>query len=145
MGRHTKRLAGFGTCPATALLLVLVGCRPAFEATGTLSIDGVPWRPNECHVLTRCTGIELVDAQHRRIELTMRPQALNAWRRISGSANVRWSDAGRAPSELGQCGDLTMRGEGYHGDGKRAASGRVSFACTGKVVARGALDFSGCF
>jgi hypothetical protein len=58
---------------------------------------------------------------------------------------VRWSAPGRAPAPLGPCGSLTMRGEGYHGSGKRAASGRLSLSCRGEVAISGDIDFSGCF
>jgi hypothetical protein len=128
------------------MVLATVGCRPTFEPNGTLWFGGAPWRPTECHVLTCGTGIELFGpARGGHLELTIPPQTLKAWQTIGGAANVRWTGTNGSPVDLGQCASLTMRGEGYHGSGKRAASGRVSLSCRGTVAVSGDLDFSGCF
>jgi hypothetical protein len=122
------------------------GCTPTFEPKGTLWIERAPFHPIACHVLTCGTGIELRDANHNRLEIRIPPQTLNAWQTIGGSATARWiAGSSGATVDLGSCGSLTLRGEGYHGSGRRAASGHVSLSCSGTVAAAGALDFSGCF
>ena len=41
---------------------------------------------------------------------------------------------------------MTLKGEGYHGEGKRAASGTASLECSaGRSTVRGDLTFTGCF
>lgn len=38
-----------------------------------------------------------------------------------------------------------MHGEGYHAAGKRAASGKITLACSAETKAQGDLVFRGCF
>jgi hypothetical protein len=129
-----------------SMILAAAGCKPTFEPTGTMSIGGAPFHPTACHVLTCETGVELIDPNRGRLELTLPPQPLKAWQTIGGGASARWiAGSNSAPVGLGACASLTMRGEGYHGSGRRAASGHASLSCTGAVAAAGTLDFSGCF
>lgn len=132
---------------STALAVTMAtGCQPTFEPTGTLWVERAPFHPIACHVLTCGTGIELLDPNRGRLEIRIAPQTLNAWRTIGGSATVRWiAGSSGTPAELGSCASLTLRGEGYHAAGRRAASGRVSLSCAGTVAAGGALDFGGCY
>jgi hypothetical protein len=128
------------------VLVVATGCKPRFEHTGNLTVGGTAFHPVGCHVRNSCTGIDLVDHDGRRLELTLPPQTLRAWESIGGTAHVRWISGPVASSiDLGPCGMLTLRGQGYHGDGKRAASGHLSLACASAPSAKGALDLSGCF
>jgi hypothetical protein len=129
-----------------SMILAAAACTPTFEPKGTLWIERAPFHPIACHVLTCGTGIELRDAGRNRLEIRIPPQTLNAWQTIGGSATARWIAGSNGNTvELGSCASLTLRGEGYHGSGRRAASGRVSLSCSGAVTAGGALDFSGCF
>jgi hypothetical protein len=145
MARRPKIAVNGCACAAVVALGLVGACRPTFEARASLMLDGATWQPRECHVQSRCTGIELVDDRQRRLELTIPPQTLFAWQQIGGAAQVRWLEAGRPPVGLGACGSLTLRGQGYHGAGKRAASGQALVDCRGPVAVRGDIDFVGCF
>jgi len=119
-------------------------CQPTFEPAGSLSIDGATFTPTACRVLTR-GGIELSDASGARLELSLPPARLEAFKDLSGSPIARYTPSGRSAVELGACGSLTLTGEGYHGSGKRAASGTTSLDCSGGVTLKGDLSFTGCF
>jgi hypothetical protein len=136
--RARTLLVVFGAC-------ALVGCEPTFSSEGSLSIDDADFRPVRCRVLVGATGIELEDASHTRLELTLPPARLDAFKETSGSPRARYDVAGKAPVSFGPCGSLTMRGEGYHGGGKRAASGKLTLACAGGAKASGDVVFRGCF
>ena len=124
----------------------LVGCAPKFESQGALSIGGAPFRPTVCHVLTSCTGIELSDGTGARLTLTLPPQRLDAFEDITGVPSLTFDPgAGKPPFAASACGSLTLTGEGYHGSGKRAASGRAELSCSGDSEVQGDLKFKGCF
>lgn len=142
MSAYPARLAvSLGLCG-----LLAAGCKPSFESEGALSIDGQPFRPTRCRVLVDATGIELANETGRRLELTLPPATLRAWREIHGTPTVKLHAAAGAPAtDLGPCGSLTMAGEGYHEPNRRAASGRLSLSCSGAASLQGELRFSGCF
>lgn len=119
-----------------------VACAPRFQSGGSLAVDGAAFAPATCHVHTGCATVELTDAGGNRLGLSIPPQRLDAWQSIGGTPEVAWTPAGGARQALGTCGSLQLTGEGYHGSGKRAASGRVVLACP---RVSGALDFTGCF
>lgn len=135
---RTVVLVVFGAC-------ALLGCEPTFSSEGSLSIDDAEFIPVRCHVLTGATGIELEDASSTRLSLTLPLTRLDAFKETSGAPRARYDVAGKAPITFGPCGSLTMRGEGYHGGGKRAASGKLTFACAGGAKASGEVVFRGCF
>jgi hypothetical protein len=133
---------------ALSILLLgsAVGCKPTFEIkTGALEVAGKPFAPSACHVLTCPGGIELLDSVGARLELALPPARLDAWRDIGGVARVRLAPAGEPETDLGSCGSAILTGEGYHGEGRRAASGKVSLECHGPPTAQGVLAFTGCF
>lgn len=129
---------------ALMLAVTVGGCRPVFEGTGTLVVGGVPFNPTACHVLTT-GGIELLDVAGRRLVLTIPAQVLDAWKEIRVTPRVAWQPGPGAAVDLGACSSLLLRGEGYHGEGRRAASGQVTLTCPGETAAGGELRFSGCF
>lgn len=133
----------------TFVLLALssAGCQPTFEPAGALTIGGAAFAPVGCQVLApRATGIDLRDAQGRSLSLTLPPQILDAWRKIHGTPRATLALPGQPPQELGPCGALMLEGEGYHGQGKRAASGSATLQCgTGETAVHGTLTFDGCF
>ena len=138
----------FGAVAALAALLVatsVVGCKPKYEATGALSIGDAAFATTACHVRTDATGIELLDAAGSRVQLTLPPARLEAFREMQGTAEVRYEPRGKPAVDLGRCGTLLLRGEGYHEPSRRAASGRLSLACSGNAAASGELSFAGCF
>ena len=141
--------------PVLAVLVAVVGlpagiaaafgaCEPEFRPEGSLTIDGEPFAPTVCRVLTNATGVELRDAASNRLELTMPPAQVAAFAEVTGAARARLIRTGQAPVELGECGTLRLRGQGYHGQGKRALSGTATLACGGGATG-GELSFSGCF
>lgn len=126
---------------AIAVIAALAGCQPKFESKGSLAIDdGTELRPVSCTVMPG-TGIELEDAQHARLRLTIPPVVIDAFREQRFTPDVRYEPAGKAPRSFDKCGTLVLRGEGYHGSGKRAVSGTLSAPC----LAKGEVTFSGCF
>lgn len=128
--------------------LLAPGCQPTFEPApgGSLSIAAAAFQPTTCHVLETGTGIELLDATGRRLELTLPPAQLEAFREIRGVPTVNVRNGASAQNvEIGLCGSLALRGEGYHAPTKRAAGGHIQLSCVGTVPVRGQLDFEGCF
>jgi hypothetical protein len=131
----------------TLVLVACAGCRPTFKADGTLVVNGATFRPVACQVLApRATGVGLTDSKGNQLELMLPPMTLRAWEAISGAPSVALTLPGEASVNLGLCGTLTLKGEGYHGEGKRAASGTASLECSaGRSTVRGDLTFTGCF
>jgi type 1 fimbria pilin len=136
----------------TALMLLLAaasaaGCAPRFQGDSSITIDGAAFQPTMCNVLAGAQGgIVLVDAAGTRLTLGLPPARLDAWREIAGAPHARLEPAGgKPPVDLGACGSLTLRGEGYHGSGRRAASGNASLSCSGGAAVRGDIHFTGCF
>ncbi|GEM_PF-3917270 len=127
---------------ALALAALVAACTPRFRATGRLEIDAAPFEPVSCEVVPCPGGIALGDGAGARLEVGLPPQPLRAWQQIGGTPALTWIGPGAAPEELGTCGALTLRGEGYHAAGKRAAGGSLSLDCP---RATGELTFSGCF
>ena len=71
---------------------------------------------------------------------------LRAWEAISGAPSAALTLPGEAPINLGPRGTLTLKGEGYHGEGKRVARGPASLECNaGRSTVNGDLSFTGCF
>jgi hypothetical protein len=133
-------------CIGFVVCVLCNGCEPTFAPTGSLAIDGAPFTPTTCHVLVRATGIELVDAGGTRVELDLPPATLRAFEDVGGTPSVTIDrGAGRPAVSMSTCGTMTLTGEGYHGSGKRAASGRMSLDCAGAASVEGELSFSGCF
>ena len=125
------------------LAVACVGCEPKFRGKGALFLDGEAFTPVRCRVLPpRATGIELADASSTTLTLELPAETLRAFEGLGGTAEVALTVAGKAPSALGACARLTMKGEGYHGDEKRAASGTATLECP---QLKGTLTFSGCF
>jgi hypothetical protein len=89
---------------------------------------------------------ELADRSGTRVELTLPPATLKAFRDIDGTPSVKVEPGpGRPAVVVGACGSLTLTGQGYHGSGKRAARGRMSLDCGGPLPVTGDLSFTGCF
>jgi hypothetical protein len=127
---------------ASVSLALLVSCKPEFGSDGTLTIDGKIFRPQTCHVLTGAAGgIELEDSVHARLTVVAPPRELEAKEQVSAVSSPRWLSGGET-KDLGECGNLVMRGEGYHADGKRAVSGTLSLTC---ATATGELTYRNCF
>jgi hypothetical protein len=125
--------AGFGTA-----------CQPKFERSGSLTVDSMSFEPSTCHVLTS-GGIVLENASGSRLQLSMPPTRIDAFKDIVVTPAAQWQTKVRPLVELGPCGTMTLTGEGYHGSGKRAVSGRLALDCAGEVSVKGSLSFSGCF
>ena len=141
-----RRLTYHGFIPLVLVVTGAIGCEPRFKPNGSLMIQDRDFEPVACHVLVNCFGIVLQNAAGARLEMRLPPAVLNAWRSISGVPEVRFTpSAGATPLNLGACGMLTLTGEGYHGQGKRAASAHASLSCSGGVTVKGNLTFSGCF
>jgi len=119
-------------------------CEPKFEPSGSLTVDSMSFEPSICHVLTS-GGIVLENSSGSRLQLSMPPTRIDAFKDIVTTPDARWQTAARPPVELGTCGSMTLTGEGYHGSGKRAVSGRLTLSCSGDVTVKGSLAFTGCF
>lgn len=131
------------TGAAVVMLGLLAGCEPKFKPEGTLTIGGTPFVPASCHALGTELGIELISESGRRLTAVLPPAQLDAFRELKGPPHfTAYSPAGEPTVERDGCATLMLRGEGYHGAGKRAVSGQLSLACQ---AAQGALSFSGCF
>jgi len=126
-------------CSAVAWL-VLSGCQPTFEATGALTVNGESFTPAKCRAMSEATGIEVVTPSGGTVQLTLPPQTVKAFETVRGDVTV--TPGGDGPRPSSPCGTLELRGEGYHGGGRRAVSGKVSLRCE---QAQGELTFSGCF
>ncbi len=124
--------------------LLLAGCAPNFEPHGSVRIDGVPFEPVKCHVLPS-GGIQLYDAVGQKLELALPPMRLDAFRQIRGTPSATFLKSGAPGVSVGACGELVLTGEGYHGGGRRAASGSVSLDCAGPPRVEARLEFQGCF
>lgn len=121
----------------------LLGCKPKFEpGGGGVSVGGQAFQPTSCHVNAVRGGIDLFSAEGAQLAAVMPPQQLDAFSDLAGTVDVRVTRRGAAEQDLGTCGTLALTGEGYHGDGKRAARGKLVLACS---QAQGELTFSGCF
>jgi hypothetical protein len=127
-----------------APVLFGTACQPEFEPTGSLMVDSMRFEPTACHVLT-CGGIVLQNASGSRLELSIPPTRIDAFEDIATNPSAKWVAPGKPAVELGPCGSMTLTGEGYHGSGKRAVSGRATLSCTKDVSVVGSLSFSGCF
>ncbi len=127
------------------LAALACACAPKLASSGSLLIDGAPFSPATCHVFADRTAIELRDAEGARLELTLPPARLDFERQLSGTPDVLYTSKSGARASLGSCGSLTLTGEGYHGSGRRAASGVITLACAGEPKASGELKFQGCF
>ena len=122
-------------------------CEPTFKPEGgSITIDGAAFRPTACHVLAGTTGgIALSDAAGVRLELTLPPTRLDAFQEVHATSRVRYQVPGKPAVDLGACGELVLRGEGYHAQSKRAASGWMTLSCSGTATVKGDLTFAGCF
>ena len=124
------------------LLCVLSGCAPKFKPEGTLTLGGAPFVPVRCRVLGKELGVELSTSEGWTLDLVLPWARLNAFEEVKGEPHLVSQPIGGALVEADRCGSLLLRGEGYHGEGKRAVSGQLSLSCE---AARGELTFSGCF
>ena len=135
-----------GVIPLVLIVTGAIGCEPTFKPNGSLMIQDRDFEPVACHVLVNCFGFVLQNAAGVRLEMRLPPAILNAWQSVRGVPEVRFVPSAGAPAvNLGACGMLTLTGQGYHGGGKRAASGHLSLSCSGGMVVKGDLTFSGCF
>jgi hypothetical protein len=126
--------------------LLCVGCEPTFKSDpGTVTIDGLSFRPTSCHVV-QGGGVALSTSTGDALELVALTKYMDFNDQVTLLPRARYSPRGGTPVELGECGTLTLRGEGYHGKGKRAVSGQASLSCTaGTTIVKGDLTFTGCF
>ncbi|MEW5850201.1 MAG: hypothetical protein AB2A00_15540 [Myxococcota bacterium] len=125
--------------------LVTLACEPKFEPHGTLTIQGKTFQPTRCHVVPSPAGIALRDENGAQLDLAFAPTRVDAFTDYSFTPVATFNPGQGAPVlPLGVCGTLKLRGEGYHGSGKRAVSGHVSLACSGGTTL-GTLEFTGCF
>lgn len=125
--------------------VLTTACEPEFNSRGTLTIHGKTFQPTSCQVMLAPGGITLQDADGAQLELVIPPTRVDAFRSYTFTPTVTFHAGQNAPERaLGTCGTLTLRGQGYHGSGKRAVSGRLSLACSGGATS-GYLEFSGCF
>lgn len=128
-----------------ALSALVCACEPVFERkSGSLTVDGASFVPTRCQVRPS-GGLELADAGGARLLLALPPETLNPWRDVSGVPMATYTAPGGTVAELGSCGRLTLTGEGYHGGGRRAASGTMSLRCGPSPLVSGEFTFSGCF
>lgn len=126
-------------------VLLTAACEPKFKSRGALTIQGETFQPTSCQVTLAPGGITLGNADGAQLALVIPPTRVDAFRSYSFTPTVTFQARQDAPGRaLGTCGTLTLRGEGYHGYGKRAVSGRVSLVCSGGATS-GYLEFSGCF
>ncbi len=124
----------------------VIGCEPTFKPSGMLLVEDVDFRPIACHVMVNTFGIAFENATGARLELLLPPTRLDAWRSTGGVPQARFiPNDGVSALNLGACGALTLTGEGYHGQTKRAVSGKASLSCSSGVTVTGNLTFSGCF
>jgi hypothetical protein len=125
-----------------ALLGALSGCRPQFKPEGALTVAGAAFVPVRCRALGQELGVELATAEGAMLTLVLPWSRLDAFREVKGEPHLVFQPVGAAAVEAERCGTLMLRGEGYHGEGKRAASGQLSLSCE---AGKGELSFSGCF
>ncbi len=148
-GRTAPRRSSIAAvrCSLIVFALFVSACEPKFKAQGAFALEDAVFTPTACHVLApRATGVELTDVTGARLELVLPPMTLEAFTELKGTPGAVLTTSGEAPIDLGPCGTLTLKGEGYHGGGKRAASGSASLACSaGSAHVMGTLTFSGCF
>lgn len=125
------------------LVVCVLGCEPKFQGQGPLLLEGSAYTPVKCHVLApRATGIEVSDASGVALSLVLPPVTVRAWEELSGAAEAKLTAPGKAAVGLGACAKLTLEGEGYHAEGKRAVSGSATLDCP---QLKGTFTFSGCF
>ncbi len=132
---------------ALAILgVAALGCEPKFHSSGSLLFEDSAFQPSACHVLVGATGIELLDTVGARLELTLPCARLEAFHTLGGTPRATFEPGRDLPAiDFGICGTLTLRGEGYHASGKRAASGSMRLSCTSGATLKGDLRFDGCF
>jgi hypothetical protein len=126
---------------------VLTACPPTFAAqSSTVSISNAAFVPVSCQMVVGATAVELTSADGARLRLLLPPQTLKAFEEVKGQAEVTYSPgAGKPEVALGACATLSLTGEGYHAQQKRAAKGHAELACPAPTTISGALAFSGCF
>lgn len=139
-----RALSLFSVLALGAAVLAL-GCQPELTSKGSLSVDGVAFAPTVCQVVAGRTAIELGDGKGTLLELSLPPARLDAFKDVSGTPNAKLTRPGGTSADLGACGSLTLTGEGYHGSGKRAASGHATLSCGSTPKVEGELSFTGCF
>ncbi|MBI2377008.1 MAG: hypothetical protein HYV07_23610 [Deltaproteobacteria bacterium] len=131
-------------CVAAIAGLLLASCAPKFEGSGKLHAGGDELHPSLCRVLVQATGIELSDDFGSKLKVTIPPARIEAFREITGPASISYDGRG-GHSVAPSCGTLSLRGQGYHGGGRRAASGKLSLSCSGPPAVAGDFEFEGCF
>jgi hypothetical protein len=134
---------------ASIALVFAASCAPTFDAQSALVIDGAPYQPTACQVHAGAYGgVTFIDAHGARLTLALPPQRLDFAGEIGGTPEVRWepqTNEIKPALEVGTCGSVTLRGEGYHGQGRRAASGHATLGCTAGAKISGEIRWSGCF
>jgi hypothetical protein len=131
-------------------LVAIGGCAPTFDTEkSSLTVDGEVFRPTACQVHVGAHGgVTFTDGNGGRLTLALPPQHLDYAKEINGTPEVQWeapSTQTKPAVEVGSCGALTLRGEGYHGQGKRAASGHATLSCERGAKIVGEIRWSGCF
>ena len=125
--------------PAAAL--ALLSCAPKYEGTGTLTIYDEPFTPTACHVQTSPPSLELTGPNVARVVLSFPGENIDFGKERTAKPRLEYQRMGTAGYVV-DCASLTMRGEAYHAEGKRALSGKLELACD---HFGGKLEFSGCF
>ena len=124
--------------------------RTSTWVTGDLEVDGGPFRPYECRTGARygLDGIELADANGRRIRASIGPHASNSYPTpsIQGAAAVAVLEPGESSAEkIFPCGLLTVGNQVSKIAGRRDVKGTADLSCTSPQHSiKGHVEFSDC-
>jgi len=134
---------------------VTVGCadiplRTSTWVTGDLEVDGGPFRAYECRTGARygLEGVELADANGRRIRASIGPQAGNSYPApsIQGAAAVAVLEPGESRADqIYPCGLLTVGNQMSKIAGQRDVKGTADLSCSSPQHSiKGHVEFSDC-
>jgi hypothetical protein len=118
---------------------------PRFQARGALTLDGAPFQPTSCSALRGKAGVRLASDGGAALTIALPVAPPGAFQTVSGVPRVSVDLAPGPAADLGTCGQASLRGEGWHGEGKRAAGGHLALDCGGAHRVTGDLEISGCF
>jgi hypothetical protein len=124
-------------CLVLFALLGLVGCTA--KVTGTLQVDGTAFAVGQCRSgqAFGFSGIELTDANGRRLRLLANPDGTCAAALFSGNATTG--------DRVGQCGELTMTAQSSRINSITNLKGTAKLNCNaGGHKVTGNVEFENC-
>jgi hypothetical protein len=145
-----RALSLFPFLAAATIACADIPLRTSTWMTGELEVDGGPFRPYECRTGARygLQGVELADANGRRIRASLGPHAGNSYPSpsIQGAAAVAVLEPGESRADqILPCGLLTVGNQVSKIAGHRDVKGTADLSCASpQHSVKGHVEFSDC-